>query len=1069
MDLERKVEGVEIGKQLPDFVLLQPGHYPARSGKFFNRILSWREIEYFLTYISKSEIVAVDLETRGNDYSDSSLEIVGVGLAWDTGSCYISYTDIPSPEKEMVKQFLLSHPGLIAHNVYFDGGVLYSKYHEHPKWYVDTLSLYMQTANEGYAGQTHGLKDAQVRLLGWESSNETELDEWLVVNGYYRGNRYKDESREHLLHMYRTGATSPDKGEMWRAPIDILGKYCILDAESTYLLYTKILRPVLNKFPALASYHIERFVPLIKLHIEQKIWGILMDREGLLARQQYLTKMIDEYSTKFITHSTVLPGINQIEKEMCQELVEREPEKYKKLREMPQEPAKYTKSGQLSKNWDKWFKNRDKYLVPEISKNWLNWKEKLDIALRGENPDYRFNLNSGPQLRKLIYEILKYPVEITTESGDAAIGIKALKKLDAPFDLLIERNYLVKELTYISDYLERIQHRDTMHPSFRLPGTSTGRLSSKGPNLQQVPKSKAVMSLFQARPGNVWVDLDFCLHPDTEYLTKRGWKVIGDLQETDEVWQVDPKSLQGSWVVPSRIIYRHYSGKMYSIGNVRGKLDVTEHHRMLWTNQKRKDRPYTYQITESQEGIPSTYYSTMQTSSSSDIRGYCPTYHELNLACLLQADSYWDGSKYHVQLSKLNKREEATHLLGKEHAVYPPRGKQTLEVAHWWNISFKSPLLRGKSLWLEDLDTANADALVSCLTNWDGHVGKSGETCYYSTDLVSIDQVQRYLVRCGYECRLTGYQPKYVGSKYLHKLTIRKSKGLRLRKGIDDITTYDYEGNVGCITVPTGCILVRSGGQTFVTGNCALEPTVTAEFSGDPNMQFIYGNNAPPNDIYLFVGAQIPGRIGDAIRATGFDPYNPNKETLARAKKECKSERSVCKTVVLACAYGAGVNKVNATLEADNIYLPEHEVRQVWETYWNTFADVKKFGYTLESEWRKNGGYILNGLGRPMCVTEDYKKDLLNRFIQSTGHDILIEYILIICEELDRSGIPWQPSILDWHDAAAVEVPKQYGEQVAKLFLDCVEILNDRLQGTIKLRGTPMIGVNLAETKEPEE
>lgn len=757
--MEKKVEGIEIGKQLPDFVLLQPGHYPARSGKFFNRILSWREIEYFLTYISKSEIVAVDLETRGNDYSDSSLEIVGVGLAWDTGSCYIPYTDIPSMEQDMVKQFLLTHPGLIAHNVYFDGGVLYSKYHEHPNWYVDTLSLYMQSANEGYAGQTHGLKDAQTRLLGWESSNETELDEWLVTNGYYRGNRYKDESKEHLLHMYRTGATSPEKGEMWRAPIHILGKYCILDAESTYLLYTHILRPVLDKFPALASYHIERFIPLIKLHIEQKMWGILMDREGLLARQEYLTKMIDEYSTKFITHSTVLPGIQQIESEMRQELAEKEPERYKKLKPMPEEPAKYTKSGQLNKNWEKWHNNRDRYLVPEVSKNWLNWQEKWKLAVAGKDPNYRFNLNSGPQLRKLIYEILGHPVEITTESGEPAIGIKALKKLDAPFDLLIERNYLVKELTYISDYLERVEHRDTMHPSFRLPGTSTGRLSSKGPNLQQVPKSKAVMSLFQARPGNVWVDLDFA----------------------------------------------------------------------------------------------------------------------------------------------------------------------------------------------------------------------------------------------------------------------------------------------------------------------ALEPTVTAEFTGDKNMQFIYGNGAGPSDIYLFVGAQIPGRIGDAIRATGFDPYNPTKETLARAKKECKSERSVCKTVVLACGYGAGVNKVNATLEADNIYLPEHEVRQVWETYWNTFADVKKFGYTLESEWRRNGGYILNGLGRPMCVTEDYKKDLLNRFIQSTGHDILIEYILIVAEELDRSGIPWQPSILDWHDATAVEVPEKYGEQVAKLFLKCVDILNDKLQGTIKLRGTPMIGVNLAETKEAEE
>lgn len=750
---------VNEGIQKPDFVLLQPGHFPPRTSKVHNRIVGEWELDYFLLFASKSEIVAIDLETKGNDFSDPSLEIIGIGLAWDSGSCYIPYSCLSSPGQQKVQDFIYSHPKLIAHNVYFDGGVLFSKFGKHPSWYKCTLATYMMTANEGYTGQVWGLKSAQVDLLLWPETNETELDQWLILNGWYKGVKYKDESKEHLLLLYSEGKAKPDKGEMWRAPIEILGKYCILDAESTYLLYKHILEPVLQQFPQLYDYMINTLMPITCLHIEQKMWGILMDRDGLLARDAHLKQEISRLSQEFLKHPIVLPHINEMQQVMLQGLQEKEPERYKKQKPMPKEPARLTKSGKVSKNWEKWVENKPKYLIKEVSKNWENWKVKWELAISGQDPDYLFNLNSGPQLRDLIYRRLEHPVEIRTESGDPAVGVKALKKLPEPFNLLIERGYLVKELTYINDYIERTEIRPTIHPSFRIPGTSTGRMSSKGPNLQQVPKSQAVMSNFISQPGNVWVDLDFS----------------------------------------------------------------------------------------------------------------------------------------------------------------------------------------------------------------------------------------------------------------------------------------------------------------------ALEPTVTAEFSGDKNMNFIYGNGAAPNDIYLFIGAQIPGRIGDAIRGVGFDPYKPTKETLARAKKECKSERNVCKTVVLACAYGAGVGKITSTLEADNIYLPEEEVRQVWDTYWNTFAQVKRFGFELQREWDRNGGYILNGVGRPMCVTEDYKKDLLNRFIQSTGHDILLEYILIVTSELNKKQIPWQPNILDFHDAMSVEVPEEYGQEVAQLFTDCLDLLNDKLQGTIKLRGVPTVGTNLSETKEPEK
>ncbi len=1016
------------------YLLLTPGTHPPRLGPTYQVQADSSDLPAIIADAQKSEVLAVDFETRGGDISDD-ISIVGIGLAWDSGSIYIHWIDLFENSRALLVDLILHHPGLIAHNVGFDGGVVFTQFGRHARWLSCTYNLVASLANES-PEQRWGLKHLMTSLLGWPEANDAEMDEWLVTHGYYKGNKLLDNSPEALRVKFQAGTLRADKGEMWRTPRQILGKYCVLDAEACYLLYTRVLYPAATRFPELLKHH-QECLHSIRLHIEQKILGIPIDRDMLAARREVVLQEIYEREMAFRQHPEVLPSISLIESDLLTQLQQKEPARYKKNH--------------------------------QESKNWQNWLAKFESAAMGNIPEYKFNLNSDPQLRHLFYQLLEYPVKLTTESGQPATSNRALKAFGEAGQILIDFNYSVKELGFLDGYIEMTAKRPTIHPSFRTPGTVTGRLSSREPNLQQVPKSKAMMSLFRAREGMAWVDIDFCLHPDTEYLTRDGWKVIESIGEEDYIWQVNPETREGSWTLPLRIIRRNYAGKMYAIGNRRGVLHVTENHRMLWTNQLNRGRPYKHIINQSQEGIPNAYVSSILTSSMSDHRGYCPTYQELNTVCLLQADSYFNGESYSIQLAMPKKREEAAHLLGHRGRVYPPRSFQNLEVEHWSNICFSSPLLRGKSLYLEELDSANADALVSCLATWDGSRDRSGRTVIYgSTDYTSVDQVQRYLVRCGYECKLNGRQPKYPGSKYFYTLIIRKAKGLRLRKGIDDIRAEEYSGLVGCVTVPTGCILVRSGGQTFVTGNCALEPVVATEFSGDENMAQIYGNGKPLNDIYIFVMAHIPG-MAERARALGYDPYNPTPDSLARVKKQMKHERGICKTVVLACQYGAGVNKIMQTLEADGILLSYEEVALIHSSYWNLFAQLKDFSKSLEYEWRRNKGYILNGLGRPMAVSEDYRKDLLNRFVQSTGHDILVKYIYILTHELDRRKIQWKPLIIDFHDATTVEVLEQESLATVAAMNRSMDLLNEQLGGNIRLRGIPVIGRTLSEVKEPSE
>lgn len=739
------------------FVLLTPGLHPPRQGSTFQLLATYRDIPWILESAAKSQFLAVDLETRGGDYS-GDIDIIGIGLAWDTGSCYLHWADLFPSSRSRIAAALLHHPGVIAHNVYFDGGVIRRLWERHANWYACTYALYAYLANES-PERKWGLKAAQTELLGWESSNEGELDEWLVTNGYYIGNRRLDGSPEYLLSEFQQGKLKPDKGEMWRAPPDVLGKYCVLDAEACYLLFTEVLNPVYQKFPGLQQLFPE-VMREIEILIDQRLHGILVDRDGLRSRSAALLAEISQLEQKFLEHSQTKNHIREIEMHLILPLRESEPEKYLKQK-WPTEPPKFRKDGSMSKSWQNWKQKTDEMrrLGPELSKNWTNWQARLTSAIEGTNPDYRFNVNSGPQLRELLYEKLKFEPRIYTETGLPAIGHKAYKHMGELGRILSERADLVKELSYVDKYIELVAAgRDTIHPSYRAPGTVTGRLSSKEPNMQQIPKTRAMMSLFHARPGHVWVDLDFS----------------------------------------------------------------------------------------------------------------------------------------------------------------------------------------------------------------------------------------------------------------------------------------------------------------------ALEPVVLTEFSQDENLLRIYGDAAPKNDIYLYVAASIP-TYRSQILATGYDPLNPRPEALASAKRDCKGIRSICKTVVLACQYGAGVNKVMQTLEQDDVFLSYEEVEAIHSGYWNLFAKVRDFQRALWYEWRRNTGYILNGLGRPMCVPEDYTKDLLNRFVQSTGHDILTKYITLLSQRLDDNDIPWSPIIIDFHDATTVEVPEEHAELTVRMFEASMDDLNYLLQGTVKLRGVPTVGVNLADVKEPEE
>lgn len=479
--------------------------------RIYNRPLTIAQLEKYILKPAEGDLVAVDIETRGltpfypHTYKDEehAPKIMGVGFAWVRGTYRAAYIDL-NAQSESLKAHLCKRLGdlyLIAHNSMFDG--LWLRHlglslgvDVRPNWVADTYGLFKQTAPKDYIEQRHGLKDAQVELLGWDEKGDVALDEWLVNNGFYKESGPKGERIK-----------KAEKGEMWRVPTQILGHYCALDCVSTLQLFDHVFEPVMKRFPMLWEYHEGPFIRTIHELIDQQIHGMSVDIERLSEVQKEIEKSSEKYIKEFFEIEEIRPYLQEwrdltIEKKLSKE------------------PGKRTKKGALSKNW-------------------VNWTEKWAAMLDDEQ--YCFNPGSDKQLQWLFYErmfeaekeVIEYNRrEITcyrlksprgsillpaTEAGQPPIDKKATPWLGVPGAVLSKLAKQQTSLTtFVRPYLNfsSTSYSGRMHPGWKVPEAVTGRLGGAKPNVQQITGDPRVLECLVADPGYVIVERDFAALED---------------------------------------------------------------------------------------------------------------------------------------------------------------------------------------------------------------------------------------------------------------------------------------------------------------------------------------------------------------------------------------------------------------------------------------------------------------------------------------------------------------------------------------------------------------------------
>jgi DNA polymerase I-like protein with 3'-5' exonuclease and polymerase domains len=256
------------------------------------------------------------------------------------------------------------------------------------------------------------------------------------------------------------------------------------------------------------------------------------------------------------------------------------------------------------------------------------------------------------------------------------------------------------------------------------------------------------------------------------------------------------------------------------------------------------------------------------------------------------------------------------------------------------------------------------------------------------------------------------------------------------------------------------CFIPRPGYKLIQADINALEPHVLAHASQDANFMKVYGPDAKPgHDIYLLAGMRIPG-IGDKIRPH-YDVDNPDPAKISALKTELKSIRSnLIKPAYLGWMYGLGAGTMSV-----NLGLSYGQAKNILKGLEAQFIGKVKMQHRLEQEWAVNGGYIINGRGRPICVDKAFKKDLVNRYVQSTGVDLLNRILYHMNCYREDHKIDVIPYIPNFHDESVWQVADNPIDRTKArdMFKYGISKLNEELQWSVVFKwGSVNVGGDLS-------
>lgn len=444
------------------------------------------EVKWLVNQCKQTGYCCHDFETNGGHFSDPNSYITMISISFQPGYSYaipLGHKDSPLRRRwikvlKYIGRELIENTEIIkiAQNLKFE-------YNWWRKYGITMLGILNDTMLAKYVlneERPHGLKE--------------------MVN------RYIPEFAGYDLKGVPSSKASRAKHiQFWsNVPLEELTKYGALDGDLTHRLWVFLENRLYDN-----GFH-----PLYR-NLLMMSTRVLADVEwnGMYTDRTYLEKLMVTYEERI---------------DKC----------LKDLRSLPDLVTyEEIRIGQLKKNMIRTVKAEIEDLKEEGGSARMIASREIKISryLLGEYTTKKeqelvepINFGSTKQLIELFHtsedgfewDIVSYTVNKATKrrTDTPALGednIKILKtRHDHPIlDKLLEYRGLTKmNSTYVVGMYEKLQADDRIYGSFLIHGTVTGRLSSRNPNLQNIPRdttAEDIKKMFIAPPGYLILHLDY--------------------------------------------------------------------------------------------------------------------------------------------------------------------------------------------------------------------------------------------------------------------------------------------------------------------------------------------------------------------------------------------------------------------------------------------------------------------------------------------------------------------------------------------------------------------------------
>lgn len=224
----------------------------------------------------------------------------------------------------------------------------------------------------------------------------------------------------------------------------------------------------------------------------------------------------------------------------------------------------------------------------------------------------------------------------------------------------------------------------------------------------------------------------------------------------------------------------------------------------------------------------------------------------------------------------------------------------------------------------------------------------------------------------------------------------------------------------------------------------SIEPCVLAHYSEDPTLLKVYKEGK--GDIYLDLALDI---FTDRLDLR--EGYDPLASQVGAAKSQFKALRDVCKTIHLAISYTGTHVTIAKNLTKQGHPTDKIRAMQLVSRYWKKFAKVKEFNQKLLAVYRAQG-HVRNLVGRIIQVPDIYEKDLMNRLVQSSAHDVLRLWVTEIVKEFDARGVEWKHWLPDLHDSTTFMVRKGQETRAEACYMAALETVRGLVNLSVPLK-----------------